>query len=177
MLTGEQWDKILLEGANRMPVLKESKIRLIPYGTEESLEVLGECECQMTAEAGAETTTMIYIVRGMQESLLGLRDGEALGMLKINIGGDIVGTDTDPQPRVEMAEKHTQEHTDQSRTERKWSQQGGKRKTQEIQSWFQLILGGKKKTPEKKGSEGKTRRGSDQRRTVTARKMEKGHKR
>ena len=92
-----------------MPVLRESKIRLLPYGTDKSLELLGESRCQITAEAGAETTTTINVIRGVQESLLGLKDGEALGILKINPGGDAVKTDAGPLPR---AERQTQECTD-----------------------------------------------------------------
>ena len=41
-----------------------STLRLVPYGTNKTLELLGEVRCQIKAEAGAETTTTVYVVRG-----------------------------------------------------------------------------------------------------------------
>ena len=41
VLTEEQWRQIQPEGANRMPELKKTAVRLVPYGTKKTLEMLG----------------------------------------------------------------------------------------------------------------------------------------
>ena len=74
VLTEEQWKQIQPEGANRMPKLNKSTVRLMPYGTDKTLEMLGRSRCQIKAGTGAEIITTVYMVRGANESLLGLRD-------------------------------------------------------------------------------------------------------
>ena len=59
--------------------MRRNKAKLVPYGTSQDLEVMGRSKCILTAGAGAEVTTIVYVVKGANESLLGLRDGEALG--------------------------------------------------------------------------------------------------
>ena len=49
--------------------------------------MLGRARCILKAQAGATITTMVYVVRGAKESLLGLKDGEALGIIKIQPDG------------------------------------------------------------------------------------------
>ena len=44
-------------------------------------------KCQMVAMGGAEIQTAIYVVTGETESLLGLSDAEALGIININLYG------------------------------------------------------------------------------------------
>ena len=92
-----------------MPKLKESSIRLISYGTSRSLELLGKAKCLITAEAGVETITLIYEIRGAQELLLGLRDAQTLGILKINLDGKLARTSEDPPPRIETGGRQTHE--------------------------------------------------------------------
>ena len=70
------------------------------YGTNETLEMPGESRGQIKAKAEAETTATAYIMRGAQESSLGLRDRKALRILKINPEGD---TNTDPPPGADIA--------------------------------------------------------------------------
>ena len=40
------------KGANRKPKLKRNKVRLVPYRTRKTLEVLGRSKCEL--KAGAE---------------------------------------------------------------------------------------------------------------------------
>ena len=68
----------------------------------------------MKAEAGAEMITTVYIIRGVQESLLGLRDGQTLGILKIILEGNLARMSTDPPPGAETRGRQTQEQLDQS---------------------------------------------------------------
>ena len=117
LLTEGQWENIRPEGANRTPELNKSMISLVPYETNKILELLGESRCQIKAELGAETIITVYVIRGVQESLLGLRDAEALGILKINPEGDTMRTNADPPPGAEMTGEQTQEQIDQSMME------------------------------------------------------------
>ena len=87
LLTEEQWQKVRSLSGNRKPRLKANQIRLVPYGTSQGLTVLGSARCILKAQTGATITTMVYVVRGAKESLLGLKDGEALGIIKIQPDG------------------------------------------------------------------------------------------
>ena len=74
---------------NRKPKLKINKVRLVPYGTSQGLTVLGRSKCRLTARAGNTVETVVYVVRGAKESLLGLKDGEELGIIKIQPEGGL----------------------------------------------------------------------------------------
>ena len=87
LLTEEQWKKVQADGSNRKPKLKINKVRLVPYGTSQGLTVLGRSKCRLTARAGNTVETVVYVVRGAKESLLGLKDGEDLGIIKIQLEG------------------------------------------------------------------------------------------
>ena len=91
-----------------MPKLKESTIRLIPYGTDRSLKLLGEARCLIKAVAGAETITTVYKIKGAQESLLGLRDAQTLGILTIRLDGNTVRMSADPPLGKETRGRQTQ---------------------------------------------------------------------
>ena len=90
LFTEGHWKKLQPEARSRTSALKESKIKLVPYGTSRTLELLGRFRCQLKARAGAEITMTAYVIRGAKESLLGLRDGEALGIMKIQPEGDTI---------------------------------------------------------------------------------------
>ena len=55
----------------RKPKLKRNRVQLVPYGTSQHLEVLGRSKCMLTAEAGTKVDTIVYVVKGAKESLLG----------------------------------------------------------------------------------------------------------
>ena len=52
ILTEELWGRLWPERTNGMPQLEESNVRLIPYGSSKSLELLGTVRCLIKAEAG-----------------------------------------------------------------------------------------------------------------------------
>ena len=71
---------------------------------------------------GAEITTIVYMVRGAKESILRLRDREALGIMSIQPEGDTVRTvgmitkEADPPLGAERSGGQTQEQIDQRMT-------------------------------------------------------------
>ena len=77
-------------GNGKKPRLQNTEIKFKPYGPSQDLVVLGRSQCTLTAGAGAEVKTCVYVVKGAKESLLGLRDGEALGIIKIKPEGEAV---------------------------------------------------------------------------------------
>ena len=44
-------------------------------------------KCRITANVGAKVTTIVYVVKGESQSLLGLVDGKALGIISIDPQG------------------------------------------------------------------------------------------
>ena len=64
--------------------LKKSMVNFSPFGMKMKLPILGRTKCQIVAMGGAEIQTIVYVVAGETESLLGLSDGEALGIININ---------------------------------------------------------------------------------------------
>ena len=64
-----------------------------------NLPMLGRTKAVMRSVSGAEVRTIVYVVRGQQQSLLGLRDGEALGIIEIK-----------PEGRYEMVGRVTPEY-------------------------------------------------------------------
>ena len=90
LLSEEQWRQVRADKDNRKPKLKRNRVKLVPYGTSQNLEVMGRSKCTMIAEAGAQVDTIVYVVKGAKESLLGLKDGEALGIIKIQPEGEQV---------------------------------------------------------------------------------------
>ena len=102
LLSEEHWLQVKASKTTSKPKLKRNKVRFVPYGTSQTLEVMGRTKCILKAGAGAEVTTVAYVVKGAKESLLGLKDGEALGIIKIQPagpstrGGDLRGPNTSP---------------------------------------------------------------------------------
>merc|ERR1711864_38039 len=69
--------------------------------------------------AGAQIITTVYVIRGAKESLLGLRDGEALGRMKIKPEGEKINrlqmmtTEAAPLPGTPKSGDETQGQIDQ----------------------------------------------------------------
>ncbi len=61
--------------------------RFRPYGTGERLPIRGKARVTMTAKAGAEIQTDVYVIQSEEESLLGQEDAEALGIIVIKSVG------------------------------------------------------------------------------------------
>ena len=67
--------------------LKVNKTKFRPFGTDLTLPILGRTKCRIKAKCGEEVFTIIYVVKGETESLLGLKDAEALGIIQIKPEG------------------------------------------------------------------------------------------
>ena len=102
------------EESNNKPKPKASTLKLVPYGMSKALRLLGKARCQIVAKVGAETITTIYIVGDVQESLLGLRDREALGIL-ITPGVKAARPNIEPLNKG-TARKQTLDRLEQGRT-------------------------------------------------------------
>ena len=87
-LTEKQGKQTQPEEASRRPELKKSMDKGVPNGTKETLELLGRSRWQIQAGAGGEETSMIDVIKEAKESLLVVRDREALGIRKIQPEGN-----------------------------------------------------------------------------------------
>jgi hypothetical protein len=67
--------------------LKINRTKFRPFGTDVTLPILGRTKCRIRAECGQEVFTIVYVVEGETESLLGLKDAEALGIIQIKPEG------------------------------------------------------------------------------------------
>ena len=68
--------------------LVKTKIKFRPYDTDAHLPVQGRAKVQLKAKAGAVITTYVYVNDDNKESsLLGKRDAQRLGIIKINLEG------------------------------------------------------------------------------------------
>ena len=67
--------------------LKKCRKVFKPFGTKYQLPIKGRTKCIMCAAAGAQISTIVYVVEGETQSLLGLRDSEKLGIIKVNPEG------------------------------------------------------------------------------------------
>ena len=72
---------------------------LKPYGTKEHLPIMGRSKCKMQAEAGATIHSMVYVMRGKEQPLLGLLDAQRLGIIQMNMKG--AGQKVDTVARLE----------------------------------------------------------------------------
>ena len=67
--------------------LKINRTKFRPFGTNFTLPIIGRSKCRIMAQCGQVVNTMVYVVAGETESLLGLKDGEALGIIQIKPEG------------------------------------------------------------------------------------------
>ena len=51
------------------------KVNFVLYGTNITLPILGKAMVVLQCEAGKQIKTMVYVVKGQAESLLGKQDG------------------------------------------------------------------------------------------------------
>ena len=48
---------------------------------------MGRSKCRMRAEAGATIHSMVFVMRGKEQPLLGLMDAQKLGVIQMNVTG------------------------------------------------------------------------------------------
>ena len=82
LLAEADWEK--MKGHNPKIKLKKNKVTFSPYGTKIKLEVKGRAKVVLKNRCGLQVNSIVYVVKGQTESLLGQRDGRALGIIKIN---------------------------------------------------------------------------------------------
>ena len=87
LLSEKDWQVVKQSQGARKAKLKINRTKFRPFGTNYSLPILGRTKCRMMAECGQEVQTLVYVVAGETESLLGLKDALALGIVKINLEG------------------------------------------------------------------------------------------
>merc|ERR1712082_558522 len=85
LLSEEDWGKLCK--ANTDLKLRKNAVKFTPYGTAIRLPVMGRAKVVMQNQRGKHLKTMVYVVQGQTESLLGKRDAEALGILQIALEG------------------------------------------------------------------------------------------
>ena len=71
----------------REPKLKKNKTRFVPFGTNRRLECVGRSKVKIKAVAGAVLKTIAYVIRGVNESLLGRTDAVRLGIIEFHPEG------------------------------------------------------------------------------------------
>ena len=79
----------VMKKKNRSLRIKKCRVKFTPYQTKEGLHMLGRTKAILRAAGGATVGTIVYIVGGSGQSLLGLKDGENLGIIKINPEGKV----------------------------------------------------------------------------------------
>ena len=81
LLSEKDWKAIQQSQGTRKARLKNNRTKFRPFGTNYSLPILGRTKCRMMAACGQEVSTIVYVVAGETESLLGLKDALALGIV------------------------------------------------------------------------------------------------
>ena len=90
LLSEEMWrsvQKKAVQAGVKEPQLKICKTKFRPYGTKLTLPIMGRSKCKLQAQAGANIRTMVYVVQGKEQSLLGRHDGMRLGIISVNCAG------------------------------------------------------------------------------------------
>ena len=82
-------------------VMVKTKIRFRPYGTSEQLPIRGRAKVQLRAKAGATIVTYVYINDDNETSLLGKRDAQRLGIVKINLKGEEEEVQLEGEPEAD----------------------------------------------------------------------------
>ena len=67
---------------------KKCRVKFTPYGTKIGLPMIGRTKAILTCVAGNSINTIVYIVKGAKQSLLGRFDAQNLGIVRIYPKGD-----------------------------------------------------------------------------------------
>ena len=83
IISEKDWNLVKPKSGGKKLKLKKCRTKFRPFGTKMYLPLMGRIKGNMKTISGAKTKTMIYVVRGETESLLGLWDVERLGIIQI----------------------------------------------------------------------------------------------
>ena len=67
--------------------MKRNKQKFVPFGTNGRLKCIGRSKAFLEAKAGAKLKTMVYVIRGISECLLGKDDAIKLGIVEFHPEG------------------------------------------------------------------------------------------
>ena len=87
LLSEADWKKIKALKGNPKLKLKKNKTNFTPFGTNMKLPIRSRTKCMLTATCGTHINPIVYVVGEEEQSLLGLKDGEALGIINIKPEG------------------------------------------------------------------------------------------
>ena len=87
LLSEKDWDKVKQMRGKKTAKLTACHTRFLPFGTNLKLPIMGRSKCSLKAACDRRISTVIYVVKGESQSLLGLEDGKALGVISINPDG------------------------------------------------------------------------------------------
>ena len=82
LLSEEAWLKLKPHKGERDPKLSKCKRKFVPFGTNGKLECIGMSKAVLEAKAGAKCKTMVYVIRGVAENLLGKTEAVRLGIVE-----------------------------------------------------------------------------------------------
>ena len=85
LLSEADWKTIKAEEGCRRPKLKKNKTNFKPFGTDIKLPIQGRTKCWLTTTCDKHVDTIVYTVEGERQSLLRLKDEEALGIINITL--------------------------------------------------------------------------------------------
>lgn len=86
LLSERDWQQIRPCHRQCKPKFKKNKINFRPFGTKKSCY-----KKKLIAECGRrQITTIVYVVAGEKQSLLGLADTEVLGIMQITSEGQLL---------------------------------------------------------------------------------------
>ena len=85
ILCGSDWRQLREQDLTLKP--KVCKVRFAAYGASKDLEMQGRTEKKLMNMAGRQVNSIVYIARGRRQSLLGLKDSQALGIVQVNREG------------------------------------------------------------------------------------------
>ena len=85
LVSEKDWNKLTTKSSKLR--LMKNRINFRPYGTDYTLPVVGKAKVTLKCRAGARINTTVYVVSGQEESLLGKKDGQRLGIISISPDG------------------------------------------------------------------------------------------
>ena len=86
ILCGTDWAR--LQKVDPMLRPKQNHVTFSAYGSQDELPMIGRTKAILRNTAGGTVESMVYIAEGGNQSLLGLRDARALGIIKVNRAGE-----------------------------------------------------------------------------------------
>ena len=141
ILNRSDWKKV-----QDKAMMVKTKIKFRPYGTDTHLPVRGRAKVQLRAKAGAVITTYVYVNDDDKESsLLGKRDAQRLGIIKINLEGREEEVKPEGQDRSASCRRIKQnKKTELVKLKKpsKESQENVKKKMDQVGQDFKDIFGG-----------------------------------